>query len=718
VVVSTPPRPGLIGRSRASTGVQRCQKLPNLTNRFPVGHWYVSAMRTRARRLGAILGVAGLLALPAAAPGAEVTYETIQVPTVDGAQLHVEIARPATGRVPVILTYSPYNSLSESTQPNLANDDIGQRYVPKGYARAVADVLGTRNSSGCWDYGGLKEQQSGVDLVNALAREPWSNGRVAMIGGSYDGTTANMVAARGADASGLAAIVPESAINHWYGYAYGDGIRYAGNSDNPTDEGIDTPAAFDFGITRTPPTQNDPQAADALSGRLHPCDAADHTAHGYDSTPDYDAFWLQRDYAKDAARFRVPVLIVHGWQDYNVKQSEGTDLYDDLPVDDPHTPQAEGVPFKLLYLFQGTHQAPTGKGFLPLLDAFFAHTLQGADNGVEAQPPVITQGRTAEQNLDFRPEAAWPPPGTRAVRLELGRGPDGGTLSERAGGPASASYQDSGNGSEERARQAPTQEGDFLFYQSPPLTAGVRLAGRARLDAVLAVDQDHGHLTPVLVDVAPDGTATTIARGFLNLLYRNGLASQAPVPPGGRISVRVRFSPQDQTVEKGHRIGVLVMSSNVAWAVADQPAGGTFTIFDPVGSAAGSRLSLPVVGPPTANGQAGLPFGAGGGPGARGRRGRRARRLTVRIARARHTRRGRRVVVVSGRAPAGARVRVRLLRARRVIARRTVAARRGRYRAVFLVRRTARLRARVDARAGPSRLRAISTPLRARSGAR
>ena len=114
-----------------------------------------------------------------------------------------------------------------------------------------------------------------------------------MIGGSYDGTTANMVASRGADVPGLAAIVPQSAINHWYGYAYQDGVRYSGNTDTPTDEGIDTPLAFDYGLARTPPTQpTDPaQVADLLTGRLNPCDSADHTAHGYDSTPDYDDFW-------------------------------------------------------------------------------------------------------------------------------------------------------------------------------------------------------------------------------------------------------------------------------------------------------------------------------------------------------------------------------------------------------------------------------------------
>src|SRR5215208_7293464 len=213
---------------------------------------------TYARAL--FLALLTVFALPGAALAAEPVFEKYKVPTVGGAEINVEVMRPADNPdAPVILTYSPYNTLSETTTPNLANDDLGQRYVPRGYARAVADVLGTRNSSGCWDYGGRKEQQSGVDLVNALAAQPWSNGKVAMIGGSYDGTTANMVAARGGDAPGLAAIVPELAISRWYGYAYAGGVRYLGNSQRPTDEGFDTPFAFDFGIARTPPTQRTPQ---------------------------------------------------------------------------------------------------------------------------------------------------------------------------------------------------------------------------------------------------------------------------------------------------------------------------------------------------------------------------------------------------------------------------------------------------------------------------
>jgi X-Pro dipeptidyl-peptidase len=276
-----------------------------------------------------ILGLAllCLLVTPAVAR-AETVTEQYRVPSVDGSLIYVEVTRDPAVKAPVILTYSPYNVLDEGGE---TQDKYGQRYVPRGYARAVADVIGTRNSSGCWDYGGAKEQQSGIDVVNFLAARPWSNGKVAMIGGSYDGTTANMVAARSAQAPGLAGIVPIAAISRWYGYAYSHGVRYSGNSQRPTDEGIDTPLGFDFGFGRTPPT--DPAAIDAAKDRIRPCDADLHTQKGYDSSPDYDAFWLERDYLKDAARFAVPALIAHGWQDYNVKQEEGVERYKRLDAD-------------------------------------------------------------------------------------------------------------------------------------------------------------------------------------------------------------------------------------------------------------------------------------------------------------------------------------------------------------------------------------------------
>jgi X-Pro dipeptidyl-peptidase len=501
-----------------------------------------------------LLALLILFALPGAALAAEPVFEKYKVPTVGGAEINVEVMRPADNPdAPVILTYSPYNTLSEATTPNLANDDLGQRYVPRGYARAVADVLGTRNSSGCWDYGGADEQQSGVDLVNFLAAQPWSNGKVAMIGGSYDGTTATMVAARGEDVPGLVAIVPIAGISRWYGYAYGDGVRYSLNSERPTDEGIDTPLAFDFGLARTPPTDpSDPLFGDKLESRANPCESVQHTIQGYDRTPDYDSFWLERDYRKDAANIRAAALVAHGWQDYNVKQEEGVDLYRALT----------NTPFKRLYMWQAGHSTPGAPNWQPLLDRFFDHTLLGVDNGVDSEPPVITEGRSAASgSTGFRTEAAWPPPGTLSTTVRLTGG----------------SFTDMASSTEEQSTRMPEAETGWLFRAGRPLAANTRMTGSPRLRLTLSVDRDHAHLTPLLVDVAPDGTTKTVSRGFLNLQYRNGLAQAEPIPPGEPIKATVTFKPQDQTFEAGHRIGVILQGSNTVWAVPDDP-GATYTV--------------------------------------------------------------------------------------------------------------------------------------------
>jgi X-Pro dipeptidyl-peptidase len=482
----------------------------------------------------------------------------------------VEVTREAGVKAPVILTYSPYNVLSEGGE---THDKYGDRYVPRGYARAVADVIGTRNSSGCWDYGGPAEQQSGVDLVEFLADQEWSNGRVALIGGSYDGTTANMVAARGGDAGGLAGIVPIAAISRWYGYAYSHGVRYAGNSQRPADEGIDTPLAFDFGFGRVPPT--DPSAIDAARDRIRPCDAVRHTLEGYDRSPDYDGFWLERDYRKDARRFRVPALIAHGWQDYNVKQEEGVELFKRL--DDAK-----------LFMYQAGHGSPHDAAFLPVLDAFFEQTLMGRDSGYDALPAVMTQGRThTGSDAGFRSETAWPPAGTERLTLRLGRGPAGGTLDAAGAGP-SASYRDAIAGSEELPQRALAAEGQWLTYRTAPLAADTRIADAPVLRATITTNRSHGQLVPTLFDVDPSGRAVPISRGFLNLAYRNGLAERDPMPLGEPTPVTVTFKNQDWTVKAGHRIALVMASSNSVWGVPDTP-GMSVAVASRV-----SRLVLPV----------------------------------------------------------------------------------------------------------------------------
>jgi X-Pro dipeptidyl-peptidase len=557
---------------------------------------------------GLALAIAAVLTpiLPAAA--ATVVTETYHVDTVDDAVIRVEVTRDTSfPEVPVILTYSPYNTTRE---PTPSNDSYAKRYVPLGYARAVADVLGTRGSTGCWDYGGPKEQQSGVDVVKFLAAQPWSNGRVAMIGGSYDGTTANMVAARGPDVPELKAIVPISAISHWYGYAYGNGVRYFLNSEVATDEGFDTPLAFDYGFGRTvAPDPDDPNFEDTLLTRFGPCefDSVEHTEEGYSRQPDYDQFWRERSYRKDAGSFRAAVLMAHGWQDYNVKQEESIALWRALPVDRPGTSAVEGVPFKLLYMTQDAHSTRSlGAEWQALVDRFLEHTLKGVSNGIDQTQLIsTTYGRTVTaagsyQTLPPKYEADWPPPGTRDIALYLQRGAPG-TLQSQPAARSEASYMDIGAATEEISLRDPLlrsgQAAYGLFYQSAPLAGDVRLAGSAMLHAWVKTQSPGQHLTPILVDVLPTGDLRLVERGFLNLDYRNGLERGRPMTPGEWARARVALLPQDFTFPAGHRIGLIIQSSNTVWAVPGAAgrvdvAHGAMTLSD-----AGTRLILPVVGP-------------------------------------------------------------------------------------------------------------------------
>jgi X-Pro dipeptidyl-peptidase len=584
-----------------------------------------------------LLAASGVL-IPAAPALGAIEYTIYHIPTSDptddNAVIRVEVTRDTQfDPQPVILTYSPYNTLSE---PEPADDGIASRYRPRGFARAKADLLGTRGSSGCWDYGGNREIQSGIDVVKFLAGKTpdvdgnfitWSTGKVAMIGVSYEGTTANMVAARGPDVPELVGIVPESAISHWYGYAFQNGVRYFLNSRAPTDEGFDTPLAFDYGFNRTvaPDPSNTIEVLqwDVLHSGICEFESISHTQEGYSRFPDYDAFWRERDYRKDtgaasAPNYRAAVLMAHGWQDYNVKQEESIGLWNKIPVDNPNTTEVEGVPFKRLYMFQGTHQSPVGAEWLPLQDRFFDHVLKGVQNGINTEPNIsITRGRATTATGQYETllpkfETSWPPPFTRNLTLYLrrkpGTDPQGlpieiGELLPQSGSDGVWSYFDTATASEEESLRNPDAGApgakNWLYYTSPVLARDARMAGYALLDfwvQTLSPEQNPQHLTPILVDIAPNGTIQQVARGFMHLAYRNGLAMSDPMAPLEWGHGILDLLPQDHTFRKDHRIGLLLQSSNTVWAVPG--SGGQVNVaHGPVTGVTsfGTRLVLPIV---------------------------------------------------------------------------------------------------------------------------
>lgn len=565
------------------------------------------------------------------------------VPTVGDAVIRVEVTRhvelDAAGQG-VLLTYSPYNTIGDPTGTSTVSGS--SPYLSSGIARAHADVLGTRGSTGCWDYGGAAEQQSGVDVVRFLAGEiadtdgnfiEWSNGNVGMTGGSYNGTTATMVAATGLPA--LKAVEPIAAISHWYGYAFYDGVRYFLNSEVPTDEGFDTPLLFDHGFGDTVHTDN----PDSITARGGECGAIEHEMHGYSRNPDYTEFWEERDYTLHPEKWTAATLIRHGWNDYNVKQDEAIRLYEALRpyADDPATDNREGFDL-LLRMTQGTHSTGTTPDHKELIDAFWrAHLLDDPDAQaiLDAQPRVLTMGTNPGGQPKITAGDTWPLPGTQTHSFFLNRtyeqdidgvtvpGPGTGEVGElsydnrwdgplpdgRGGsyGPTSG-WLDTGLATEEISRndpwsndgnpgEGPGGQGYYsLAFQTPPITEDAHIAGSAVLEGRFRYLPVAGAtLTPILVDIDENDRYRTIQRGFLNIDYRNGRETQAPTPDGW-IDATVTFLPEDYTVPQGHRIGLILQSSNSVWAVPGNPAG-----FVSVGLGGpddpGTQLHLPLVNP-------------------------------------------------------------------------------------------------------------------------
>ena len=132
-----------------------------------------------------------------------ITKKDIYVPMRDGVRLAVNVYRPdAKGKFPALLAIGGYGKeLQEVLIPpqpldksavwdgNIEAGDTPD-IVPRGYVHVIADARGTGISEG--EYPGMwssQEGKDGHDLVEWIAKQPWCDGNVGMIGYSYYGGT-------------------------------------------------------------------------------------------------------------------------------------------------------------------------------------------------------------------------------------------------------------------------------------------------------------------------------------------------------------------------------------------------------------------------------------------------------------------------------------------------------------------------------------------------
>src|SRR4029077_12362409 len=107
-----------------------------------------------------------------------------RIPMRDNVNLSADIWLPsAPGRYPSILVRTPYvKSAGQFGLPKL-----GQFFASHGYAFVYQDTRGRGDSEGQFDFF-FSEAHDGYDTIEWMAAQPWSNGKVGMMGVSYLGT--------------------------------------------------------------------------------------------------------------------------------------------------------------------------------------------------------------------------------------------------------------------------------------------------------------------------------------------------------------------------------------------------------------------------------------------------------------------------------------------------------------------------------------------------
>ncbi|HEX4973724.1 MAG TPA: CocE/NonD family hydrolase, partial [Steroidobacteraceae bacterium] len=143
------------------------------------------------------------------APARDFTLRDVMIPMRDGVKLHTLIFVPNGAKdAPILMNRTPYDAVGRSTRGDSTallgtlplNDEF---YAKAGYIRVYQDVRGKYGSEG--DYvmtlplrGPLNPMQvdhstDAWDTIDWLVKNvPESNGRVGMIGSSYEGFTVAM----------------------------------------------------------------------------------------------------------------------------------------------------------------------------------------------------------------------------------------------------------------------------------------------------------------------------------------------------------------------------------------------------------------------------------------------------------------------------------------------------------------------------------------------
>ncbi len=497
------------------------------------------------------------------------------LPLRDGVRLAVDLyqpgsdGKPAAGRFPVVW----HHTLDRRavTDPAVNAAYAAALLTKYGYVVAYVERRGLGASFGeRRGYNDRIEAQDAYEVNAWLARQPWSTGKVGMVGCSNTGV-AGMHAITTRPPHLLAAFLGCFA---WDTYdwtlrggifaQWGTGVQRT-VADDLKSKPVDGDAAKVLLLQAAEQHQKNTNLSDLWHGIPYRDDYSPLTA---------SRFWSEgsiSSYADAMRQSGVALYITGGWRD---------DLRRDAWVTfNNWTPGKRHI-----VIGPWIHCRNPDFDLFAEMHRFFDFYLKDVDNGFAHDAPIHYFTVNAAPGKEWRESNSWPPPDTKqtplhlTARASLGAAASGGatTLRVRYDVSCPAGF-DPALQSGPYAQPCPVGEAGAHFV-SAPLKADTEMTGHPRADLWISADATDANVFVYLEDMAVDGTVTAITDGRQRASLRKVLAPPwdlmglpwrrsyredvEPLVPGTPVRVQMDLLPLSYVFRKGHRIRVSVTGAD------------------------------------------------------------------------------------------------------------------------------------------------------------
>jgi len=592
----------------------------------------------------------------------------VMIPMRDGVKLHTVIIVPKGARqAPLILTRTPYNASgraerSPSTRMLGTLPQGDEVFVMDGYIRVFQDVRGkygsegdyvmTRPLKGPLNASAVVHSTDAYDTIDWLVKNvPESNGKVGMLGSSYEGFTVVMALVHPHPALKVAAPMSPM-VDGWMG---DDWFHYGAfrqpNFDYIAGQTVERGAGASIARRGYDDYENFRQAGSA--GDFARAAGLDQLPfwRKIAEHPAYDAFWQEQalDKAMAAQPLTVPTMWIQGLWDqedmwgaihcYTAVEPKDSTNDRNFLVMGPW--RHSGVNYDGTSLGPLKWEGDTALQFRrDVLKPFFDQYLK--DGAPKADTPPVLIYNTGENHWDRL--KAWPLAcaegcGVKSRPLYLASG-GGLSFAPPASGPTDADrgydeyVSDPAKPVPYLSRPVRFADGerwrtwlladqrfvadrpDVVSYTTPVLTEPLKIGGAPVVHLVASTSGTDSDWVAKLIDVYPDevpsqpemgGYQLSVAMDIFRGRYREGFTSAKAVSPNVPLTYTFALPTADHVFLAGHRVMVQVQSSwfplydrnpqkfvaNIFLAKPDDYVRATQRIYHAQGAA--SFIDLPVV---------------------------------------------------------------------------------------------------------------------------